>query len=151
MSNAPWEDKLKLLFEKATSEVKRAGQDIKQGAEVLLKEVKDPERQKQIKAGLVEFGDWAKKTADEVGKMVGEGVKQAEGAVTAASERLKTSSSTPPPKANATASSSSTAAPPPAPAPAPAKTAGPSTAKKAGPKKPRVAKKTVGKKPTGVP
>lgn len=146
MSNAPWEDKLKLLFEKATSEVKRAGQDIKQGAEVLLKEVKDPERQKQIKAGLVEFGDWAKKTADEVGKMVGEGVKQAEGAVTAASERLKTSSSTPPPKANATASSSTAA-----PAPAPAKTAGPSTAKKAGPKKPRVAKKTVGKKPTGVP
>ncbi|MBX7113889.1 MAG: hypothetical protein K1X64_06090 [Myxococcaceae bacterium] len=79
--NNPWEEKLKDFVNKAGDELKRAGVEIRAEAEKLLTEVKDPERQRKVKAGLKDFGQWAKQTAEEFGTMVEEGVKKAEASI----------------------------------------------------------------------
>lgn len=76
--NDNWEEKLKSFVNKAGDELKRAGIEIRAEAEKLITEVKDPERQRKVKEGLKDFGDWAKQTAEEFGQMVEQGVKKAE-------------------------------------------------------------------------
>jgi hypothetical protein len=79
MSNdSQWDDRLKSFLKKTQQDLKRAGNDMRVEAEKLLKEVKDPERQAKVKAGLKDFGSWARKTAEDVAGLVETGVKSAE-------------------------------------------------------------------------
>ena len=79
MSNdSQWDDRLKSFLKKTQQDLKRAGNDMRVEAEKLLKEVKDPERQAKVKAGLKDFGSWARKTAEDVAGLVETGVKTAE-------------------------------------------------------------------------
>ncbi len=79
--NNQWEEKLKDFVNKAGDELKRAGVEIRAEAEKLLTEVKDPVRQRKVKEGLKDFGQWAKQTAEEFGTMVEAGVKKAESTI----------------------------------------------------------------------
>lgn len=127
--NNQWEEKLKDFVNKAGDELKRAGVEIRAEAEKLLTEVKDPERQRKVKAGLKDFGQWAKQTAEEFGTMVEEGVKKAEASIRqAGNSNTSPSSATSAPKPSAPRAS----------APRPAS-------------KKRPAKKTIGKKKPSTP
>ncbi|MFT3839926.1 MAG: transcriptional regulator [Myxococcaceae bacterium] len=77
-SDSQWDDRLKSFLKKTQQDLKRAGNDMRIEAEKLLKEVQDPERQAKVKAGLKDFGSWARKTAEEVAGLVETGVKKAE-------------------------------------------------------------------------
>ncbi len=81
MADNLWDSKLKAFLKKTGDDFKRAGADMKQEAERLLAEAKDPERAKKIKDGLAEVSGWAKKTAEEFAGYVETGVKKAEGAI----------------------------------------------------------------------
>lgn len=81
MPDTPWDSKLKAFLKKTGDDFRRAGADIKQEAERLLAEAKDPVRAKKIKEGLTEVSSWAKKTAEELAGYVETGVKKAEGAL----------------------------------------------------------------------
>lgn len=78
MSDSPWDSKLKAFLKKTGDDFKRAGAEMKQEAERLMAEAKDPERAKKIKEGLAEVSGWAKKTAEELAGYVDAGVKKAE-------------------------------------------------------------------------
>ncbi len=77
-SDSQWDERLKSFLKKTQQDLKRAGNDMRVEAEKLLKEVKDPERQAKVKAGLKDFSVWARKTAEEVAGLVETGVKKAE-------------------------------------------------------------------------
>jgi hypothetical protein len=78
VDDSQWDARLKSFLKKAQQDMKRAGNDMRVEAERLLKEVKDPERQAKVKAGLKDFGQWARKTAEDVAGLVETGVKAAE-------------------------------------------------------------------------
>ncbi len=152
MSNdSQWDDRLRSFLKKTQQDLKRAGNDMRVEAERLLKEVKDPERQAKVKAGLKDFGAWARKTAEDVAGLVETGVKTAETRFREVTTNKSGPLNEPPPPAPTPRD----AAPPvhqPAPSEKPAqpaeKSIGPKKGKKkgAGPAKP--AKKTIGR-PSG--
>src|SRR6185503_13119668 len=88
MNQTQWDEKLKSFLKKTGEDVKRAGNDIKAEAEKLLKEVKDPERQAKVKAGMKDFGGWARKTAEEMAELMETGVKKAEVAINKATDKV---------------------------------------------------------------
>lgn len=88
MNESQWDAKLKSFLKKTGEDVKRAGNDIKVEAEKLLKEVKDPERQAKLKAGMKDFGGWARKTAEEMATLMETGVKKAEVAINKATDKV---------------------------------------------------------------
>lgn len=88
MNQTQWDEKLKSFLKKTGEDVKRAGNDIKSEAEKLLKEVKDPERQAKVKAGMKDFGGWARKTAEEMAELMETGVKKAEVAINKATDKV---------------------------------------------------------------
>jgi hypothetical protein len=151
MANA-WDEKLKGFLKKTGEDFKRAGTDIKAEAQKLMKEVKDPEGQEKLKAGIAEFGGWAKKTAKEMADLAEKGFKQAEGAFRQAGDNWK------PPAEPSEAAEEAEAPTPTPPSAPPEMEAPPAAAKKtigkkktaaAGGSKPKAsAKKTIGKKPT---
>lgn len=169
MNDREWESKLKGFLKKTQSELQRAGSDIREEANKLIKEVQDPNRQAKVKAGLKDFSSWARKTAEEVATLVEDGVKKAEGAINKATDRVtdfatKETAPNPDPtppdvkSANAVDEAFKEEAPkkaapkPPAPkTPAP-KTPAPKTMggkkKTAGGARTKVAKKTIGKSPS---
>lgn len=80
MAEKPWEERVRAFLKRTGDELKRAGGEIRSEAELLLKEVQDPEVQRKVKDGLKEFGGWARKTAEEVAEVVEQGVHRAEAA-----------------------------------------------------------------------
>lgn len=138
MNDKQWEDKLRRFVERTGQELKRVGEDVKQEAERLLSEMKDPERQRKVREGIKELGSWAKDTAEDVANLVEEGLRKAERAWK-------------PPVPPSSKQASPPASPPPEPPPEPsakpkpkAKSIG-GAKKKASPAKPK-AKKPLGKK-----
>lgn len=124
MSDNQWDLKLKAFLKKTGEDFKRFGGEVKQEAQRLINEVqtevKDPQRQQQLRDTLADLGKWANKTADEVATVVEGGVKKA-GA--AAESFMKDSVGTAPRQA-APAPVPTVPSPPPkasAPPPAPAK------------------------------
>ena len=166
MANA-WDQKLKTFLNKTGEDFKRAGNDMKEEAQRLMKEVKDPQGQEKLKEGLKEFGGWAKKTAVEMAELAEGGFKKAETAFRQAADNWA-----PQPGATGTPSSDAAAAPdaeaaptatppgPPPEMPSPAPSAPPAAAKKtvgrkkapgAAAKAKPAGKKTIGKKPAAKP
>ncbi len=146
MATDQWDKRLKSFLTKTQQDLKRAGNDMRTEAERLLKEVKDPERQAKVKAGLKDFGQWARKTAEDVAGLVETGVKKAEVAIRDVTQ-AKPGEAPPPP-----APTPRDAAPPmheePAPPPKAAKPASKSIGPKKGKKSPaaaKQAKKTIGR------
>ena len=88
MNDSQWDAKLKSFLKKTGEDVKRAGNDIKAEAEKLLKEVQDPGRQAKVKAGMKDFGGWARKTAEEMASLMETGVKKAEVAINKATDKV---------------------------------------------------------------
>ncbi len=88
MNQTQWDEKLKSFLKKTGEDVKRAGNEIKTEAEKLLAEVKDPERQAKLKAGMKDFGGWARKTAEEMAELMETGVKKAEVAINKATDKV---------------------------------------------------------------
>ena len=88
MNENQWDAKLKSFLKKTGEDVKRAGNDLKVEAEKLLKEVQDPERQAKLKAGMKDFGGWARKTAEEMATLMETGVKKAEVALGKATDKV---------------------------------------------------------------
>lgn len=88
MNQSQWDEKLKSFLKKTGEDVKRAGNDIKAEAERLLKDVQDPERQAKLKAGMKDFGGWARKTAEEMAELMETGVKRAEVALSRATDKV---------------------------------------------------------------
>jgi hypothetical protein len=76
----PWEERVRAFLKRTGEELKRAGGEIRNEAELLMKEVQDPDVQRKVKTGLKEFGGWARKTAEEVAEVVEQGVHRAEAA-----------------------------------------------------------------------
>ena len=155
MNQTQWDEKLKSFLKKTGEDVKRAGNDIKSEAEKLLKEVKDPERQAKLKAGMKDFGGWARKTAEEMAELMETGVKKAEQALGKATDKVADFAGNPRPAADPAPRS-----PPPQPPASPAQAAkatAPSAGKAAkksiggsrrkGPARKAAAKKSIGKPP----
>lgn len=88
MNDSQWDAKLKSFLKKTGEDFKRTGNDLKAEAEKLLKEVQDPERQAKVKAGMKEFGGWAKKAAEEMAELMETGVKKAEGVINKATDKV---------------------------------------------------------------
>lgn len=149
MSDSQWDAKLKGFLKKTGEDFKRFGSDVKQEAQKLLTDVKDPERQQKLREGLKEVGTWARKTAEEVATFVETGVKKAEDAL------VKPAGAAAPPAAPpeaVPAPDQTPPSPPPemddAPAPKPRKTVGKGAPKKRPAARGTAAKKkTIGKKP----
>jgi len=147
-SDSQWDDRLKSFLKKTQQDLKRAGNDMRVEAEKLLKEVQDPERQAKVKAGLKDFGSWARKTAEEVAGLVETGVKKAETTF----REVATNKSGPLNEAPPPAPTPKDATPPvhpPDPTEKPAKPAeksiGPKKVKKKAPSGGKPAKKTIGR------
>jgi len=163
MSDSAWDTKMKAFLQKTSADLKRLGRDVKEEAQKLMTEVKDPEKQAKLREGLKDVGHWARKAAEDVATVMETGVKKAEDAFRSASGKVNDFVTKEVAGAEAKA-----AAPQAAPAPAatppshppemdeapdekprPAKkTVGPKKKKPAA-KKPAAAKKTIGKKPDG--
>jgi hypothetical protein len=154
MSDSAWDLKMKAFLKKTGDDLKRLGRDVKEEAQKLMGEVKDPERQARLRDGLKDVGHWARKAAEDVATVMETGVKKAEDAFRQASGKMtdfvakevdgQPDASSAPPAPEPTPPS-----PPPemdeAPAPAPKKTVGPRKKKPAA-KRATAAKKTIGKK-----
>ena len=152
MNDSQWDAKLKSFLKKTGEDVKRAGAEIKVEAEKLLKEVKDPERQAKVKAGMKDFGGWARKTAEEMATLMETGVKKAEVAINKATDKVvdfaERKTAPPPGEAPIPDPAPTPAAAPPVAAPQtpkPAKKSIGGPRKKSGAKKPPAAKKSIGK------
>ncbi len=156
MNDSQWDAKLKSFLKKTGEDVKRAGAEIKVEAEKLLKEVQDPERQAKVKAGMKEFGGWARKTAEEMASLMETGVKKAEVALGKATDKVVDFA------ASQKADDRGAAIPDPSPTPADAavpeapaaqparpakKSIGGAPKRKASGKKPPATKKSIGKPP----
>jgi hypothetical protein len=87
MANDHWESQFRTFLRRTGDELKRMGQDIKDEAQRLLQEVRDPDRQRKVKQNLREVGVWARRTAEEMADLVEEGAKKAEGALGKLSKR----------------------------------------------------------------
>ena len=81
MTDGPWDDQFKRFLKKTGEDLKRVGADMRVEAQRLMKEVRDPERQKKVKEGLKDLGQMARKAAEEVASAVETGVKKAEEAL----------------------------------------------------------------------
>jgi hypothetical protein len=155
MSGSAWDLKVKAFLKKAGDDFRRFGRDVKEEAQKLLNEVKDPERQAKLREGLKEVGHWARKAAEDVATVMENGVKKAEDAIRQGTKKVSAFVA----KDAGVAAPPAEAAPPPAPTPpspppdmsdapkpsAKKKTVGPKQKKPAA-KKPSAAKKTIGKK-----
>jgi hypothetical protein len=153
MNDPVWDARLKSFLKKTGEDFKRFSNDVKVEADRLLAEVQDPQRQKRVKEGLEDVGEWAKRTADELSTVVEDGLKKAEVALARASKNVSdfvTRPTAPAPEAPATAPAPAPSAPPRQ--ASPRKTVGPAAkARRAPAARPpaRPARKTLGKKPAG--
>lgn len=102
MTDGPWDDQFKKFLKKTGEDLKRVGADMRVEAQRLMKEVRDPERQQKVKAGLKDLGVMARKAAEEVASAVEAGVKKAEEALnpkpsqSASGEESSSARATPP-------------------------------------------------------
>lgn len=156
MSDSAWDLKMKAFLKKTGDDFKRFGRDVKEEAQKLMTEVKDPERQAKLRDGLKDVGTWARKAAEDVATVMETGVKKAEDAFREGSKKVSdfvakdTGGAPPAPAAEAAPSPAPTPPSPPpdmsdAPKPRAKKTVGPKKKKPAA-KKSSAAKKTIGKK-----
>jgi hypothetical protein len=156
MNDSLWDAKLKTFLNKTGEDFKRAGNDIKTEAEKLMKEVKDPDRQAKLKAGMKDLGGWARKTAEEMATLMETGVKKAEGVLNKATDKVVDFAT--PQKTSAAGAADSADIPDPSPTPAnpvepppakakPAKKSIGGAKRKASSKKGPAAKKSIGKTP----
>jgi hypothetical protein len=81
MSNAKLESMLK--------EFRRFGHDLKAEAEQLLKQARTPRGRERLKTGLKDVSQWAQKTAEDLARLVGDGVRRAEEAINSAAVKPK--------------------------------------------------------------
>ena len=161
MNDSQWDAKLKGFLKKTGEDFKRFGNDVKAEAQKLYSEVKDPERQEELREGLKSIGQWARKAAEDAANLMENGVRKAEGALNKAAVRVndlvvepleQAGGKAAPAKDSAKEPAATPPSPPPAmddaPAPKPRakKTVGKAPAKKkaAASKKP-AAKKTIGR------
>lgn len=151
MSDSPWDLKLKAFLKKTGDDFKRFGAEVKQEAQRLVTEVqtevKDPQRQQQLRDALADVGKWASKTADEVATVVEGGIKKAGDSVnTFMKDNVVAAPRSTVPEPVPTAPAPPPKASPPPPPPRAKKTVG----RKPAAKKPAArapSKKTIGKKP----
>jgi hypothetical protein len=106
MSESQWDKKVTAFLKRTGEDLKKAGTDIKDEAEKLMKDVQSPDGREKVKEGLSSFTKWARKTAEEVAGVVEEGMKKAETAVRTAVDTRPEGARAPSPE---------TQAPPPAP------------------------------------
>lgn len=162
MANSNWEEQFKVFLKRAGDDLKRMGEDIRTEAGRLATDLKDPERQKKMREGLQDVGQWARRTANDVADLVEKGAQKAEVAFRNLSEQQQKAPAKDEPSRE-TKRSSPTASRPettarPAPAgaakkAAPRKTVGPkkpaaSSAAKKKPARSAAPKKSIGRKPT---
>lgn len=154
MSDSAWDLKMKAFLKKTGDDFKRFGRDVKEEAQKLMTEVKDPERQAKLRDGLKDVGTWARKAAEDVATVMETGVKKAEDAFREGSKKVSDfvakDAAPPAPAAEAAPAPAPTPPSPPpdmsdAPKPRAKKTVGPKKKKPAA-KKSSAAKKTIGKK-----
>lgn len=156
MSDSAWDLKMKAFLKKTGDDFRRFGRDVKEEAQKLMTEVKDPERQAKLRDGLKDVGHWARKAAEDVATVMETGVKKAEDAFREGSKKVsdfvsQESDGAPPAPSAGTAPSPAPTPPSPppdmsdAPKPRAKKTVGPKKKKPAA-KKSSAAKKTIGKK-----
>jgi hypothetical protein len=147
-SDSQWDERLKSFLKKTQTDLKRAGNDMRVEAEKLLKEVKDPERQAKVKAGLKDFGSWARKTAEDVAGLVETGVKKAETTIRDVATNKSGPLNEPPPPAPTPRDAAPPvheAEPEEKPAPPAEKSIGPKKGKKKASPSGKPAKKTIGR------
>jgi hypothetical protein len=84
MNESEWDKKLKGFLDKTGRDLKRLGRDVKEEAEKLMQDVKDPVRQERLKK---EVTGLAMRVADDVTSLVDVGVKKAESALGEAQKR----------------------------------------------------------------
>jgi hypothetical protein len=147
-NDSQWDDRLKSFLKKTQKDLKRAGNDMRVEAEKLLKEVKDPERQAKVKAGLKDFGSWARKTAEDVAGLVETGVKSAETKFREVATNKSGPLNEPPPPAPTPRDATPPVhepAPEEKPAPPAEKSIGPKKGKKKASSSGKPAKKTIGR------
>jgi hypothetical protein len=151
MSDPVWDARLKSFLKKTGDEFKRFSTDVKAEADRLLAEVKDPQRQRQVREGLQEVGVWARRTADEVATAVDAGLKQAEVALTKASQGVTdfVSRPTAPGPGGPPGTSTPEAAAPPAAPRSPARKSVGRASKPRRSTSSKPARKTLGKRPRG--
>jgi hypothetical protein len=136
MSDSAWDEKVRAFLKKTGDDFRRFGQEVKEDAQKLLNEVKDPARQQKLRDGLKDVGHWARKVAEDVATVMETGVKKAEDALRSASATVQDLVR----KEPGGAAKESPA--PHAPAPAPTPPSPPPDMD--GPPEPKVAKKSVG-------
>jgi len=107
-----WDLRVKAFLTKTGDEFRRFSHDVQEDAKKLLSEVRQPERKKKLREGLVEVGTWARRTAEEVATAVEEGVKKAEEAFAKTAKPAPTAPS--PPPAGEVGAAAPQARPPPA-------------------------------------
>ncbi len=91
MNDSQWDAKFKSFLKKTGEDFKRFGAEVKTEAQKLMTDVKDPERQEELREGLKNIGVWARKAADDAASLMETGVKKAEGALNKASGRVNES------------------------------------------------------------
>lgn len=165
MSDSAWDQKMKAFLKKTGDDFKRFGREVKDEAQKLMHEVKDPEKQAKLREGLKDVGHWARKAAEDVATVMETGVKKAEDAFRSASGKVEDFVTKP--ADGGAPGAASQKAPEPAPTPpspppdmdGPPKAAAPKKAaktvgprkKKPAPKKGPASKKTIGKKAAEAP
>lgn len=88
MNDSQWDAKFKSFLKKTGEDFKRFGAEVKTEAQKLMTDVKDPERQEELREGLKNIGVWARKAADDAASLMETGVKKAEGALNKASGKV---------------------------------------------------------------
>jgi hypothetical protein len=140
----PWDDPVKDFLRKTGDEFRRFSHDVREDAQRLLREVRDPRQQQRLRDGLLEVGSWARKTAQDMATVIEDGLKKAEKAVGDPARRP----AAPAPTAPSPPPAMEDAAPPPAAsAPPVAKTVGPGSSRRGSSRSRPKAKKTLGRRP----
>jgi hypothetical protein len=78
MSDESWEEHFKQFLRKTGEDFRRTGEDIKTETQRLLAAAMDPAKQQRVRDGLKELTVWARKTAEDVGRMVEDAAIKAE-------------------------------------------------------------------------
>jgi hypothetical protein len=89
MSDSAWDEKVRAFLKKTGDDFRRFGQEVKEEAQKLLNEVKDPARQQKLREGLKDVGHWARRAAEDVATVMETGVKKAEDALRSASATVQ--------------------------------------------------------------
>ncbi len=79
---SPWEQQFKEILQRAGTELRRTGEEMKGEAQRLIEELRDPSRQAKMREQLEELRVWARKASEDATRAVDAAVRKVEGALT---------------------------------------------------------------------